>query len=373
MLRIARLVALLLLVALTSTAQRRQSVVSDAGARVEKLAEGVFAIIHADATTDWKTGVTEWPHSNTGVIVGEDGVLVVDSAYLPDRARADIALIKQLTNKPIKYLVNTHWHGDHTHGNAVYLNEVPGLTILGAEDNREWIATNLVRYPAVVRVAKSKQPAIDRLNKLLADNKDETGKELTADQRKAIEANIAARQHEISEFEKIQVAVPSLLFKEDMVVYLGKTRVELHNWGRANSPADVTVFVPASKTLFVGDIVVAPTPYVGASHPLPWIEVLRGLENMQAAAIVPGHGPVMRDYRYVALLREFFSATRDRVRAAMLQGKQLDEITKSVDLSDFRDRFQQVTGDPHAPLRWSKAFEEALTERMHQCVQGYRC
>ena len=65
----------------------------DAGARMQRVASGIYAIIHDDATD-------EWPHGNTGVIVGDDGVFVVDATYLPSRARADIALIKSVTDKP---------------------------------------------------------------------------------------------------------------------------------------------------------------------------------------------------------------------------------------------------------------------------------
>src|SRR5919205_1021909 len=102
----------------------------DGGARVERVGDGVYAIIHDDATTEWPSGVTDWPHGNTGVVVGDDGVLVVDATYLPSRARADIALIRRLTDRPVRYLVNTHWHMDHTHGNEAYRDSFPGVIIV---------------------------------------------------------------------------------------------------------------------------------------------------------------------------------------------------------------------------------------------------
>src|SRR5262245_3767601 len=72
----------------------------DAGARMERIGERVYAIIHDDATE-------EWPHGNTGVIVGDTGVLVIDATYLPSRARADIALIRSVTDQPVRYLAYT--------------------------------------------------------------------------------------------------------------------------------------------------------------------------------------------------------------------------------------------------------------------------
>src|SRR5919109_50387 len=110
----------------------------DSTARVERLADGVYAIIHDDATD-------QWPHGNTGVVVSDDGVLVVDATYLPSRARADIALIRRLTGRQVRYLVNTHWHMDHTHGNEAYRDSFPGVTIVTERRTREFSALN-TRY-----------------------------------------------------------------------------------------------------------------------------------------------------------------------------------------------------------------------------------
>src|SRR5918996_1521336 len=107
----------------------------DSTARVERLADGVFAIIHDDATD-------QWPHGNTGVVVYDQGVLVVDATYLPSRARADIALIRALTDKPVRFLVNTHWHMDHTYGNEAYRNAFPDVVIVTERETREFSELN---------------------------------------------------------------------------------------------------------------------------------------------------------------------------------------------------------------------------------------
>jgi len=105
-LRVASAVSVVLILPRDFSSQAR-----DAGARMERVAEGVFAIIHNDATD-------EWPHGNTGVVVTDSGVLVVDATYLPSRAKADIALIRSVTRQPVRYLVYTHWHFDHTTAQA---------------------------------------------------------------------------------------------------------------------------------------------------------------------------------------------------------------------------------------------------------------
>jgi hypothetical protein len=80
---------------------------------------------------------------------------------------------------------------------------------------------------------------------------------------------------------------------------------------------------------------------------------------------------VLADLSYVRLVRELFEATRDRVRAQMLQGRVLDQIVKQTDLADFRARFLEIR-EPGMAARWDGT-PEVLIERMHQCVQGYRC
>ena len=347
----------------------------DDDARMHRLAAGVYAIVHEDATTTWPDGVTEWPHGNTGVVVGDDAVLVVDAAYLPSRARADIALIRRVTTKPVRYLVNTHWHGDHTHGNGVYQDSFPGIAIIGQTANRDWIATNLDRYPRIVGAGapggSGKQATIDRYAAWLAAGRDSAGRTLAPAERASLAENIRRRRLEISDFATIRNVPPSVLFDTRMVLYLGERRVEVENRGRANSPADVTIYLPAERIMFTGDIVVYPVPFVGASHPLPWIDVLQAVERTPITTLVPGHGPPMADLRYVALVRELFEATRDRVRSKMRQGALQADIIKQVDLADFRARFLAL---PHPQVAgWWDGTPAALVERMHQCVQGYRC
>jgi glyoxylase-like metal-dependent hydrolase (beta-lactamase superfamily II) len=99
----------------------------DESARLEQVGDGVYAIIHDDATD-------EWPHGNTGVVVGEHSVLVVDATYLPSRARSDIALIRAITDKPIRYLAYTHWHFDHNNGAIAYREAYPGLAIVSERE-----------------------------------------------------------------------------------------------------------------------------------------------------------------------------------------------------------------------------------------------
>src|SRR6185312_2413430 len=129
----ACLLAILALDAGTATFVAAQA--TDASARIERVAKGIYAILHDDATD-------QWPHGNTGVVVTDEGVLVVDATYLPSRAKADITLIRTVTDKPVRYLVYTHWHFDHNNGAIAYREAFPGLTIVSERQTRDYIALN---------------------------------------------------------------------------------------------------------------------------------------------------------------------------------------------------------------------------------------
>ncbi|HEX8152237.1 MAG TPA: MBL fold metallo-hydrolase [Thermoanaerobaculia bacterium] len=332
--------ALLLLLALPAAAQ-----VSDETARMEKVAEGVYAIVHDDATD-------AWPHSNTGVIVGDDGVLVVDSTYLPSRARADIALIRKVTDKPVKYLVITHWHFDHNNGNSVYRDAFPGIAIVSDRNTRDFIDVNSTWWPKM-----STAPDSDRRKDL---------------EKKAAEGLdpkiVAKRRSELEELAKLEVVPPNMVFDRTLTLHLGKRRIELRDMGKANSPDDTIVWLPEEKILFTGDIVVqSPLPYLGASWPVSWVKVLRELEAMPVAAIVPGHGPVMRDHSYVRRVRDLIEDTLAKTEALIRQGKTLVQIQSTIDLSAHRRAFAPWMTEDEAT--W-KQITDVLVERAWRGVRG---
>ena len=173
----------------------------DSTARVERLADGVYAIIHDDATD-------QWPHGNTGVVVSDDGVLVVDATYLPSRARGDIALIRRLTDRPVRYLVNTHWHMDHTHGNEAYRDAFPGVTIVTERRTREFSELN-TRYWSRYSTAPDspRRQALRELEDELARGADSTGKAHTAEDKRRLLEEAAWHLGRLRHVEPLQVKV----------------------------------------------------------------------------------------------------------------------------------------------------------------------
>jgi len=335
----------------------------DSGARIERVADGVYAIIHDDATD-------EWPHGNTGVVVSDRAVLVIDATYLPSRAKADIALIRAITPLPVRYLVYTHWHFDHNNGAIAYTEAFPGLTVVSERESRDFIALNSTWWAKMSTASGSaRRKSLAELEAQVGAGRDSAGAPLSSDARRRLTAAVRRRKAELEELASLRVVVPTMVFDRELTLWLGPRRIELRDRGRANSPHDVTIYLPEERVLFTGDILVqSPLPYVGASWPVPWIEVLRELEAVPIAGLVPGHGPVMHDHSYTRQVRQLLEAATSRVAAMAREGMTLDQIQNAISLDDVRRRTPawqpgELDADWTANLK-------ALVERAWRGVRG---
>ncbi|MBC7897137.1 MAG: MBL fold metallo-hydrolase [Cytophagaceae bacterium] len=342
-------------------------VARDTGATMQRLAEGVYVIVHEPATN-------EWPHGNTGVIVGENGVLIIDSNYLPARAVDDIALIRQVTNKPVRYLVNTHWHGDHTHGNGVYRDSFPGLAIFGTRESAPFIELNLKKLPTGALAANSySRTTLAALEASLARGRDSAGRAWTAEERTEMAVSIGQRKFELTELAKVKVAAPDQVFEGTFTLEMGGgRRVEFRNMGPANSVSDVIIYLPADRVLFAGDILVYPSPYTSGSFFMPWIGVLEALQRYSVAALVPGHGPVMANHDYTRNVHDAFASIRTQLDSMYRLGMVPPDAAKKVDLKALRNRFWVPAGRPIREAFWEE-WTRSVSERMSLCVMGYSC
>jgi cyclase len=334
---------------------------SSNGARLENLDKGVYTIIHDDATD-------EWPHGNTGVIVGEDAVMVIDACYLPSMAKEDIRLIQTVTKKPVKYLAFTHWHFDHNNGAMAYKEAFPDITIISESASQKWVELNAIWWSKMSAANNSyRRQSLAKLEAELTSGKDAEGVPLTPLKVATLKKVIAQRQNELSELSTLKVIKPNKTFDQELTIDLGKRKVQLVNQGKGNSPADVTIYLPAEQILFTGDLLVqSPLPYLSSSWPLPWVKVLENMEKMPIKKMVLGHGPVQTDHSYTKKVRTFLETAISRVEALLLEGKTPDEIKRDLDLNDLRNG---VWGDEKDKSDW-KLNSDILVDRVMRGVRG---
>jgi len=159
-----------------------------------------------------------------------------------------------------------------------------------------------------------------------------------------------------------------IAFQERVTLRLGKREVQVMYLGRANTAGDAVVYVPDAKVAAVGDILVHPFPFAFQSYIGDWAAVLRRIQAMDIVAIVPGHGPVMRDRTYLVEIAELMESVDAQVRGAYRPGMSLEDVRKKVDLAAFRERI--AGGDRILQLNFDASIGGAAVSRAYQALRG---
>ncbi|HSA93829.1 MAG TPA: MBL fold metallo-hydrolase [Terriglobales bacterium] len=296
------------------------------------VAEGIYAFIASESDS----GVVQ---GNVILIVGDESALVVDSGQLPPLTRRMVAEIRKLTSKPVRLLVNTHWHGDHLLTDHIFRDAFPGLSLVAHSETRRLGEKNYATWPERV---KEFPKMVATLRERLNSGKKKDGTPLTDEEKLGYEADASALEAVLPDLGDTRYTPADITFTQEITFYLGKREVKVMNLGRGNTPGDAVLWVPDAKVLITGDTVVFPTPYSFGSFHSEWIEVLNKMVGMNAAHIIPGHGPVMHDAAYLKTLVALLEDTRQQVRTAVNDGLSLEDTRKRVTLAKWKD---QLAGD----------------------------
>ena len=170
--------------------------------------------------------------ANGAFIVNQDDVVVVDTQLRPSWASEVISDIRKITNKPVRYVINTHWHRDHVQGNQAYLDAFgPGVVIIQQEFARE---DQIKNQPNELKTRAPEE--ISRLQRLIAANKDENGHELAATGRSRLEKLLAEQKDYLSETPNIRLTPGTLTFAKSMVLHeRNRENLPLLFWIRSHS------------------------------------------------------------------------------------------------------------------------------------------
>ncbi|WP_373652047.1 MULTISPECIES: MBL fold metallo-hydrolase [unclassified Schlesneria] len=229
---------------------------------------------------------------NQGWIIFDDFVLVIEASF-PNQAEVLIKEIRKTTDKPIKYVFDTHWHGDHADGNPVLIAE--GASAIAAESAREQFVKG--------------------------------GVESFEQQQKA----------KPEEYGKLKYGIPSVYFPKKMILEDAKQRVELIHFGHGHTAGDAVAWLPKHGILFTGDSCVnGAFNYTGESNTSSWISVLTEMAKLPVQLVCPGHGD-KSDAKLIETQRRYFVELRQAVQEGIDAGKSLDEIKKKIDLPWYKE------------------------------------
>jgi cyclase len=281
---------------------------------------------------------------NSIAITSNNGVMVFDTNGTPAASAAVLAEIRKLTDKPVRYVVNSHWHWDHWYGTETYVKAFPDVRIVAHEKTRA-----IMMGPAI----EFNKPGIEsQLPMYLAG----------LEKRAAADASLAPLLAEDRFFyeqkKNAQLTVPNVTFTDRMDIEMGERHIEVLNFGRAVTPGDTLVFLPKEKLLLLGDLIVNPVTFALSGFPTEWLRALEHVDALDATTIVTGHGAPLKD-------KVLLHTTMDVMRALLREGKASKEKGLTADQAkdaifpSLHDLMVRITGDD--PAR-NQAFKVQLVD-----------
>ena len=251
---------------------------------------------------------------NAIAILSTDGVLVFDSNGTPDASAAVLAQIRTLTDKPVKYVVNSHWHWDHWYGTETYTRAFPDVKVVAHEKTRAMMAGPAIEFNR--RGLESDLPGyVASLEKAVVT-------------RPQVQPLLDEDRFFLEQKKNAHLVLPTVTFTDTLSIRLGERRIEVLNYGRAVTPGDTFLYLPAEKIVITGDLLVNPVSFALSSYPTEWLRTLEKIDALDATVLVPGHGEPLRDK---ILLR----ATMDVMRQLLKAGK--DANAKGLDPDQARE------------------------------------
>jgi len=238
-------------------------------------------------------------NSNAVVVVLDDGVLVVDAHSKPSAARALMDQIRTTIGKPVRYVVNTHFHWDHAQGNAAYPAAWPqGLEIIASTATRENIEQR-----GIPRMRRE----ILQLPNEIAALKGNLSRAADDRQRSDLQDRLGQTERYLAELQSMPSTLPTLTLDGRLVLH-GKTREVQILWlGRAHTEGDVFVYLPRERFVATGDALHRWTPYMADGFPAEWIQTLTALEQLDWDLALGGHGEVMKGKAHLQAWKQYFA------------------------------------------------------------------
>jgi cyclase len=281
-------------------------------AEITKLADNVYArIVNPDGEEV----------SNAGIVVLEHCVLVFDTHFTPEAGQSLQAAIRSVTSKPVRFVVNSHAHADHTHGNQAFPD---AQFISSGAARRDVLQMDL---PSLNRTMGITQSQLERLRR-------EAGKETNSGQVQRLREQIKTREAYIQTMSRLKIIAPTIALDDSLKIQDGMREVRILFLGKGHTDGDVVAFLPASKIVFVGDLFFNEAiPNVQDASILAWMKTLEEVLKLEADKFVPGHGAV-GDKKDVRKFLGYFQDLQSLVQESVDRGDSLEQATRDIAVPD---------------------------------------
>jgi glyoxylase-like metal-dependent hydrolase (beta-lactamase superfamily II) len=272
--------------------------------------------------------------SNSAVIINENEVVIVDSHITPAAAWVLMEELKAITSKPVKYVVNSHFHFDHAHGNQILGRDVE---VIGHEFTRQMLSNPKAIFDsATYRGFTSNVPAqIDDLKRRIAASTD-------AAQRSQLQDQLQVQESYQAALADVKPTPPTMTVGTKTTLYRGGREIQLMFLGRGHTGGDVVTLLPRERIVVTGDLLVNGLAYMGDAYVDEWINTLEELKKLDFATVLPGHGAAFTDRQQIdhfqAYLRDFWSKTSEFKR----QGVPAEQAAQRIDMTNHKGNFASI-------------------------------
>ncbi len=319
---------------------------------IELIAPGVWAALQPDDR--------KFNDCNTLIVAADDYVIIVDAQESADDVRQIIGFVESEIEKPVRYLINTHWHSDHTQGNTLYKESYgDDLVIIGHVTHAEDIEQRAAVYVSD-RVERIKQQLPAALEQLETGIKRD-GSKFTPEELAAQTIRVREAEEWVVANEGFEFTLPTLMIDDVYSVQAGAASFSIHPM-RGHTRGDLVIHFPQLQLVATGDLVDA-MPYSGHGYPSEWIDSLVKIKQFGASTYLTGHGAAQMDDALIDKLLIYFESLTSQIKTLMAGGSTAEQIKASIDLSHSRSL---LAGDDETAGRF---FDRVQDEAIDQAIK----
>ena len=283
---------------------------------------------------------------NSSFIVNDNDVIVVDDHVSPAAAWVLLEEIKEVTNKPVTTVINTHFHFDHAHGNQIF---APNVQIIGHEFTRRMLLSNSIGMPLYQNYVTGLPGQIDGLKKRIASEADAAAKAKLQTQLQVAENNLASQK-------ELKPTPPNVTLATQMTLYRGSREIQIRFLGRGHTAGDVVVFLPNEKVVMTGDFLTSGLSNMSDSYPEEWVTSLDALKKLDFDAVLPGHGDAFTDKTKIDYFQAYLRDVWSEVSRLKKEGGSAEEAAKRADLTKHKDHFP-IQGPGVPPIAATRIYD----------------
>jgi cyclase len=284
--------------------------------------------------------------SNSAVIVNSSDVLVVDSHITPEAARVMLQEIKTITDKPVRFLINTHFHFDHTDGNQVF---GPDVSIIGHEFTRAKLAGDFLHEPIFVNSVGALPNQIAGLESRAAAEQDPAAKA-------RLEQQVRVQRAYQEQLKEIWPVPPNTTFEQKMTLIRDGREIRLLFFGRGHTGGDVVVYLPNERVVCSGDLLVNGIANLVDGYVNEWPDALDKLAALDFDDVIPGHGEPFKGKERIGFFQAYLRDVWKQAVALHDARVPADEAAKRIDMTAHKSNFPTITGPGVNPVAVARMY-----------------